>query len=628
MTTSVRGLVGIVTRRPGMLARNELRQMLSVMRHRLSDRNDFFVDEKLGIYLGWITRSCSAAASMPLYNETRSVALVTSGEDFPEPGIMHQIKTRGHDLSMQSSAHLVHLYEEEASFPASLNGRFHGFLLDYDRSVAMLYNDRYGIHRIYYYETEDSFYFAAEAKTILAVCPELRSLDLQSLGEFISCGAVLENRTLFQGLRVLPGASKWEFRDGALSRKTSYFHPSEWEQQEPLPMDDYYAHLREAFTTNLPRYFSGPQSIGMSLTGGLDTRMILAHLSLSPGLLPCYTFGSMYRDNEDVHIARRVAQACHHPHQVITAGEEFLSQFSEYAEETIFLSDGCVDVSRSPDLYLNELACQVAPVRMTGNYGGEVLRGVRGFKPVPIDNELYSREMLPYLDESEVTYAKQIHEHPVTFAAFRQAPWYNYGILSIEETQLSMRTPFLDNDLIRAIYRSPIHAFASNDVSLRIIADGNPALLRIPTDRGISPHGATPLQAVQHSVLEFLFKAEYAYDMGMPQWLAKFDHAFSSLHLERLFLGRHKPFHFRVWYRDKLNDYVKETLLDRRSLCRGLINDKKLKAMVDGHLSGTHNYTTELHKLLTLELIQRIFIDSSPGSCLAIANEAVTPLMA
>src|SRR5206468_5989917 len=51
--------------------------------------------------------------------------------------------------------------------------------------------------------------------------------------------------------------------------------------------------------------------------------------------------------------------------------------------------------------------------------------------------------------------------------------------------------------------------------------------------------------------LEFLRKAEYAYDYGMPQWMARIDHLLLPLRLERLFLGRHKFSHFRVWYRDR-----------------------------------------------------------------------------
>ena len=124
----------------------------------------------------------------------------------------------------------------------------------------MLFNDRYGMHRVYYHESKDAFYFAAEAKAILAVCPELRRMDPRGVGEFIACGAVLENRTLFDGIHVLPPASAWVFRNGSLERKGSYFHPREWEDQETLDPESYYRELRVAFTQNLPRYFDRPRA--------------------------------------------------------------------------------------------------------------------------------------------------------------------------------------------------------------------------------------------------------------------------------------------------------------------------------------------------------------------------------
>ena len=115
----------------------------------------------------------------------------------------------------------------------------------------------------------------------------------------------------------------------------------------------------------------------MSLTAGLDTRMIMAWLKLAPGTLPCYTFGGMFRECRDVTLARQVAQSCGQSHQVIKVGKEFLSRFPHYAERAVYLTDGCVDVGRAFDLYLNERVRKIAPVRMTGNYGGEVLRRVR-----------------------------------------------------------------------------------------------------------------------------------------------------------------------------------------------------------------------------------------------------------
>jgi asparagine synthase (glutamine-hydrolysing) len=114
---------------------------------------------------------------------------------------------------------------------------------------------------------------------------------------------------------------------------------------------------------------------------------------------------------------------------------------------------------------------------------------------------------------------------------------------------------------------------------------------------------------VSRALHEFLFKAEYACDMGMPQWAARIDHRLRRLRLDRLVLGRHKLAHFRVWYRDALSSYVREMLLDRRALSRPYLDGARLRTVVERHLKGDRNYTTEIHKLLTLELVHRLFID-------------------
>ena len=604
------GIVGLITRMPREQAERELFQMVDALRHENSYVTGTWADESLGVYVGWAARKGSFSDPMPLRNERGDAILVFSGEEFPEPGTTQRLKEQGHTLEMTGPSYLVHLYEEDPSFPAGLNGRFHGLSVDRSRGTSVLFNDRYGMHRIYFHESKDAFYFAAEAKAILATRPELRRMDPRGIGEFIACGTVLENRTLFEGIHVLPPASAWTFRNCSVQKKGSYFHPQDWEAQEKLDPESYYQELRQAFTQNLPRYFAGPEQIGMSLTGGLDTRMIMAWQKSQPGSLPCYTFGGMLRDCEDVALSRQVATMCGQPHQVITAGKEFLARFPHYAERSVYLTDGCVDVSRSPDLYLNERAREVAPVRMTGNYGGEVLRRVRTFKPVKPLPGLFHPEFLSYVRQAEETYAKHLRGHPVSFAVFKQSPWNHYGILALEQMQLSLRTPFLDNDLVRTVFRAPESTLASNEVSLRLIADGKRELLRISTDRGLAGERGRLSGAAYRAFLEFQFKAEYAYDMGMPQWVARIDHAFSAFHLERLLLGRHKVFHFRIWYRDALAGYVREVLLDPRSLGRSYIERKRLEEVVRGHLKGDRNYTTEIHKILTLEIVHRLFLDN------------------
>jgi asparagine synthase (glutamine-hydrolysing) len=118
------------------------------------------------------------------------------------------------------------------------------------------------------------------------------------------------------------------------------------------------------------------------------------------------------------------------------------------------------------------------------------------------------------------------------------------------------------------------------------------------------------LGAAFRGAKEFTFKAEYAYDYGMPQWASRIDSSLSALHLERLFLGRHKLLHFRVWYRDALAGYVRQMLLDPKTLARPYLERKGVEAVVNGHLNGGRNHTTEIHKLLSLELLHRQFLDA------------------
>ena len=215
------------------------------------------------------------------------VVLVFAGEEYSDPARVRQLRDTGHEFATGGSSYLVHLYEEDASFPKCLNGRFQGLVADKVRGITTLFNDRFGMNRLYYHESNEAFYFAVEAKAILEVRPELRRADPRGLGEFVALGCVLENRTLFEGVSVLPPGSAWTFRAGVLESKNAYFEPREWEQQEALDPESYHQNLRDAFSRNLPRYLNGKERIGVSLTGGLDTRAVMAWQRFSPG------FGSL-----------------------------------------------------------------------------------------------------------------------------------------------------------------------------------------------------------------------------------------------------------------------------------------------------------------------------------------------
>lgn len=605
------GIAGIIETKPRKENRAALDIMVASMKHEPFYSSGAFVNERLGLWAGWTAFKGSFSDCQPVWNENKDICLIFSGEESAGSAEIASLKAQGHRFDGENADYLVHLYEEKGpGFLERLNGWFSGLVVDLRENRILLFNDRYGVNRIYYHQNADGFYFASEAKALLRVLPEVRKLDYASLGEFFSCGCVLQNRSVFSGVSLVPGGSLWIFSPGQPARKEAWFKKELLEEQPELSGPEYYEKLQATWTRILPRYFREKERVGLSLTGGLDSRMILACAPRAPGELPCYTFGGMYRDCADVSISREVAKACQQTHETISLNREFLREFPGLMERTVHLTDGTLDATGTADLFVQKRAREIAPVRVTGLNGGELLRRLVMFKPWTPNPELISADFAGKVQAAVGTYAAERRDHPLSFIMFKQAPWHLHARLALERSQITIRTPYFDNDLVALAYQAPPE-LRNYEPALRIIAAGTPALKNVGTDRARLLKAVPGLTKIQHAVQEFTFKAEYAYDYGMPQWLAKADRLVSPLHVERLFLGRHKFYHFRVWFRDEISQYLKDVLLDARSRSRPYLNGPFLEKMVIGHTGGRANYTSELQRVLTAELLQRQLIETN-----------------
>ncbi|MGD0235398.1 MAG: hypothetical protein ABSC55_12795 [Syntrophorhabdales bacterium] len=292
--------------------------------------------------------------------------------------------------------------------------------------------------------------------------------------------------------------------------------------------------------------------------------------------------------------------------------QKFFSEFPALAKRTIYYTDGTMDVSGSVELFVNRVAREIAPIRLTGNYGDQVLRGVSGFKPNSLYEGIFDAEFMQRVRAGATTYSGLSDQnHFLSSWAFKQLPWNHYARHALERTQVTPRSPYLDNELVALAYQAPPEFDTNLGASLHLIAEGDPALSRIATDRGVLLRHVPIVSQIRRICQEFTIKAEYVYDYGMPPWVARLDHFFARLKLENIFLGRHKFYHFRVWYRDELSQYMKDVLLDPRTRNRPYLRGSFLEEMVNSHIKGNRNYTSEIHRILTTELIQRQLVEQS-----------------
>lgn len=607
------GLVGIVTSQPNPKLHDEVRLMTSALLHEAHYSSGTFVREDLGLCLGWACHRDSYADCMPIWSEKRDKCLFFYGEHFPVDvgGSGRAAVSQG---CAPSASSLMRLYEEQGEqFFLALNGSFHGVLVDAERQRVLLFNDRFGMRRLYVHKDERALLFAAEAKCLLRVRQELRELDWCGMGQLLSIGCALGGRTLFAGIELLPGGALWTFEKGKLLHKAQYFDRRAWEEQSGLTHAQFYDALRNTVASIIPKYLSPVEHIGVSLTGGLDTRIVMAY-SPTGTKVPCYTFGSMYRNGFDVRVARKVAAALKLHHCTIRFDKTFLSQFPKLAERSVYISDGNIDAgSGAAELYGNRLARSIAPIRLTGSHGSEVLRSVTGFKYRDgFGTDLFDGEVLRHMEKARDVFDDQrATVNPTSYAAFVEAPFYNANRVSVEESQVVRRSPFMDNELLALLYRAPRESLTKDAVSLRLVRDGNQELARITTNRGVGGAGAGTgiLSTLKQRYHETMKLAEFAYDMSMPHAFSAIDSWLKPLNLEKLFLGWNGFYHLRKWYRDELSEYLMEVLLDPQSASRPYYRKGVLERMVHRHVDGNRNYTREINAALTLELTQRTLIE-------------------
>lgn len=596
------GIAGIIKKQPYGGVQEDLRRMVESMRHEPNYIDGQHCARELGLYLGWTSHPWSVAQWMPLVSSDGRHILVILGEHFSDGKNLHG--ANGHGGPDSSARDLLRLYEELGDeFFARLNGWFCGVAIDLNLRKATLFNDRYGMSRLYWHEGSDEFLFASEAKALLRVRPALRTIEPSSLGQYLRSNCVMGEQTLFKGISLLPPASAWAFTGSGGPAKKRYFSFLEWERQPTLEADDFCQRFEETVSRVFPAYLEGGPAVAFSLTAGMDTRTILASVKDDRRTFPCYTFGGPWGETFDIRAGRKLAEISGQPHQVIRINERFLAEFPNYAQKSVYISDGTHDVLGAHDVYFNEMARKIAPIRLTGKFGSEIVRTRRLIPSFDFPRDLLQPAFAPFLDEARSLDQVSKNAHPLSRVAAEEIPWYEYGRVAVEQSKVTLRTPYMDNALVKLMYQAPPALRLSRDLQARYIKSKSHELGALPTDLGRIVYGNRVASKLAYLPLWALFKVEYIYLYATPHWLTWIDRRLERLRPERVLVGRQKFEAYRIWMKTHLAEFIQDTLLNPRAGCTEFFNRKSLARVVSGHLAGTHNYLGEINKMLTVELV-------------------------
>jgi len=605
------GLAALLMPKYDGVAAQNITEMVESMYHENFYKMDIFNNSSLPFVAGRVHLNIINKQPQPIYNEDATVLIMMDGELHDRNGLNEKLRLAGHSMKSDSDAELLlHLYEERgASFANELNGWFLAIIHDLSRKHTLIVNDCLGLYPAFYAQHNDVFVVGSEVKCLLAYKGLSCSLSKESMVEYFMYDGIMDERTMFNEIYRLPPASLWTYKDGNISRK-QYFDISNVPEEDKVDEQEFLEEAARIFTNILPRYLSG-DGVGFSLTGGWDTRAIFATMKGFDQKIPCYTWCGPYKDSIDVKLARKLAKVWGQQLTVFRIGRDFFDDFADYAYKTVRITDGSAGIFDSQEVYLNRLVRDLAPIRLTGKFGSEVVQQCWTPLRRAID--------LRVLSDEYRTLQPNMPSSGDLASIIQGLRWmWPAGLRAAEMSQLVVRTPYSDRDLVEFLIKAPSGILTGPKLHKLLITKNDPTLTSIPCDKGGYIKTDRIFLNAKLSFISHVFKIlatldrSYLY-LDIPHIFARLDPFMRLTRIERTFLGYCNLTAYRRWIKNELRDFTEGTLLDELSLSRSYLNRGFIKKMASEHFGNRANYTREIGKMISFEIWHRLFIDQKPN---------------
>jgi asparagine synthase (glutamine-hydrolysing) len=578
----MQGIYGIISNRPADINLKELDLMSSFIsleggngKHNISLHED-------GVYIGWDSHEGGFSDCLPIKNEKKDCILFYRGENFNDPDLLDELKKKNHIYDRKNASYLVHMYEELGEeFFGRLNGGFHGLIVDKRKNKILLFCDRFGIQKIYYYENRDAFYFSNQAKPLLktiAGCPEI---ETQSFAELLRYNCVFDNRTLFKNISTVPPGSYWCFGKDKNVKKSKYFNTSDLEDQTLLESEFHYEKLLYTLQKLLKRYFKAEENVAICIDDDLGVRIILANAMYGPGKVKCFAVNNPHSSEKTRQTAIEIAKISGQVLEVVDIDDDFFCNFNEYAEKSYIVSSGICDINGVVEFYLHNKIKDFAPIKVATDHDAAILRKNAILQPYTFNQNILSMDFKNLLERTNNCRDKKIElAADLSFQVNEGIPFGGSMGFAICQSQMVIRYPFLDNDLVGLMFRGIDDITRRKETSLRLIRDGNRSIADI--GRSVTAKGLFKILNMNTIKKLSRKRDDYCY---------KYADCLSG------------------WYRKELLRYVKEVLLDKRFMERPYIEPSQIRRIVNLHTSGKADQSKEIGAALKIEWIHRAFID-------------------
>jgi asparagine synthase (glutamine-hydrolysing) len=498
-------------------------------------------------------------------------------------------------------------------FAVQLKGNFCCAVLDDQAHRIHLVSDRFGSYPLYWSHTSDGFAFASEVRALPNA--GATTLNPHTVNDLLQFGFPLGDKTLANGVQLLPSASTLTYE--WTTDRVSVDRYASWDpafRATGIDKRAYFDELAQTFTASMKRAVLGSHAYGLSLSGGLDTRVLLSALDDMGVPLSTFTLGE--NGCADEVIGYQLARLYGSRHEFVPLEERALASLLPMTERMVSLTDGLYTSHGFTEVLALQAFEQSGVTMLLRGHAGELAKASTAW-PFHTDAAIFAmrakNELVPYQlarfeslnhgsvatglfserwkDAEDWDYSQRSLNDaydadlsPVDLCSYVYLHDFHRRVtvpsLEIFREYTEVRLPFADLDLVECLFQGEPAWRNGVEVHQSLIARGKPAYLKIRNPNTGAPAGAGPLQEFVLDKLNTI--------------------------LRRLNVYGYRHYHaFDGWMRRAFLSSAEQVLLAPQSLDRGTLQLKPLRGLFERARGGDAAPDHVLQVLLLVELWQR-----------------------
>jgi hypothetical protein len=484
-----------------------------------------------------------------------------------------------------------------------------------------------GLPPIYLCRMPGAIAVASELHHFRALVELRADIDPQAVVELFTVGHPLEHRSLFKNITVMPGGHSFTANAQGQYDLTPYWNPP-----EPHPETDPSSYIDsqvEAFRQAVNKLHLSDSVL--SLTGGLDTRAILAVLSGANVKLTACTITGGRTLCLDARQAAELCKAYGMPHVVVSLDEQFVRDLPTYVLEASRLSGGLASLGQAHEVYFYRQIQGLGSRRLSGILGNQVgRRGVEGISARNADLAVLAdsvqRDGSVQRKEHWLSQISRRPGHTLLQSLIQCENLFSLlGNYSVGHHFMIQQHPYASRQLIDNALRATFSSgesdpFSPNRARLRdlhhrflgepltqsfqrkVIAQAGGVIAKYPINWGWRAGGGPSVRGLAWGGLALA-------DAASSRWHSQSSYMRKGLRLLGVD-GIHEIRPWRDWFDHALREFVNDSLRSHLVTKSDLFSSETMVRLLDEHYQGIRTHYDTLLATLDLVLAQKVLTES------------------